>query len=125
MFEGGGVKGIGLVGAMAVTEAHGYRFENVAGTSAGAIVAALLAAGYQASQLKGILDDLDYQAFKDKGFLDKIPVLGSTLSLGFEKGLYEGQFVETWLRELLAQAPAKPIRTFGDLIIAASQDTKY
>ena len=46
VFEGGGVKGIGLVGAVAVTEAHGFQFENVAGTSAGAIVAALIAARY-------------------------------------------------------------------------------
>lgn len=46
VFEGGGVKGIGLAGAVAVTEEAGYQFENVAGTSAGAIVAAL--ALYQA-----------------------------------------------------------------------------
>ena len=47
VFEGGGVKGIGLVGAVAVTEEKGYQFENLAGTSAGAIVAALIAAGYK------------------------------------------------------------------------------
>jgi NTE family protein len=50
VFEGGGVKGIGLVGALAVTEAQGYEFENVAGTSAGAIIAALVAAGYRAGE---------------------------------------------------------------------------
>jgi len=44
VFEGGGVKGIGLVGAVAVAEEKGYHWVNVAGTSAGAIVAALLAA---------------------------------------------------------------------------------
>jgi predicted acylesterase/phospholipase RssA len=48
VFEGGGVKGIALVGATAVVEATGYRFANLAGTSAGAIVAALLGAGYTA-----------------------------------------------------------------------------
>ena len=44
VFEGGGVKGIGLAGALAVAEERGYRWENVAGTSAGAIVAAMVAA---------------------------------------------------------------------------------
>ncbi len=34
VFEGGGVKGIGLVGAVAVAEEKGYRWENVAGASA-------------------------------------------------------------------------------------------
>ena len=41
VFEGGGVKGIGLVGAVAVAEERGYQWVNIAGTSAGAIVAAL------------------------------------------------------------------------------------
>jgi predicted acylesterase/phospholipase RssA len=52
-FEGGGVKGIGLVGAVAVAEERGYQWVNVGGTSAGAIVAFLLAAGYSASEIKG------------------------------------------------------------------------
>ena len=42
-----GVKGIGLVGALTVAEEEGYKdWQRVAGTSAGAIVASLLAAGY-------------------------------------------------------------------------------
>ena len=59
VFEGGGVKGIGLVGAVAVTEERGYQFENLAGTSAGAIVAALIAAGYKSDKLKEIIENLD------------------------------------------------------------------
>ena len=38
VLEGGGVKGIGLVGAISVLEEHGFTFVRVAGTSAGAIV---------------------------------------------------------------------------------------
>ena len=45
VLEGGGVKGIGLVGAISVLEGSGYTFPRVAGTSAGAIVGALVAAG--------------------------------------------------------------------------------
>ena len=47
VFEGGGVKGIALAGAVSAANEQGYTFHEVAGTSSGAIVAALLAAGYR------------------------------------------------------------------------------
>jgi len=115
VFEGGGVKGIGLVGAASVVEEKGYQFGNVAGTSAGAIVAALIAAGYVTARLKEIVESVDYNKFKDPGLLDRIPLLGPALSLGFEKGIYEGDFVENWIRDLLENAPDGPVTTFGDL----------
>ena len=55
VFEGGGVKGIGLVGAVAVAEEKGYQWVNVVGTSAGAIVAALVAADYSAVEQKEVM----------------------------------------------------------------------
>jgi len=120
VFEGGGVKGIGLVGAIAVTEELGYEFVNLAGTSAGAIVAALIAAGYSARELRDIIQHLDYSQFKDKGLLDRIPVFGTILSLGLEKGIYEGESLESWIRERLA---AKGKSTFKDLVMEEYQDS--
>lgn len=123
VFEGGGVKGIGLVGAVAATVQRGYQFENVAGTSAGAIVAALVAAGYAPDELKQVMAAVDYEQFEDEGFLDKFGLLGKALSVGFEKGIYEGRFFEEWLRKLLAQ---KDKRTFGDLVMPAyADDPRY
>lgn len=72
VFEGGGVKGIGLVGAVSIIESAGYEFENLAGTSAGAIVASLLAVDYKADEIKSELERLDYNKFKDEGLLDKL-----------------------------------------------------
>jgi NTE family protein len=120
VFEGGGVKGIGLVGAVAATEELGYEFVNLAGTSAGAIIAALVAAGYRASELREIMQGLDYSKFKDPGLLDRVPIFGKILSLGLEKGIYEGVFLEQWLRDRLA---AKGKRTFKDLVLEAYQDS--
>jgi NTE family protein len=114
VFEGGGVKGIGLVGAVAVAEEKGYHWVNVAGASAGAIVASLLAAGYTAQELKEVIQELDYQRFKDASSLDKIPVLGPLTSLILEKGIYEGKFFENWIRGLLRQ---KNVETFEDLLL--------
>ena len=51
VFEGGGVRGIGLVGAVYQMERSGYTFGNVAGSSAGAIIASLLAAGYTGEEI--------------------------------------------------------------------------
>jgi NTE family protein len=46
VLEGGGVKGIGLVGAYSALTDAGYAFHRIAGTSAGAIVGALIAAAW-------------------------------------------------------------------------------
>src|ERR1041384_7451717 len=110
VFEGGGVKGIGLAGAVAQTEATGCVFQNVAGTSAGAIVAALIAAGYNAAALKQIMENLEYEKLKDEGILDRIPILGKPLSVWTELGIYEGNYFENWMREQLADSPAAAIK---------------
>ncbi len=123
VFEGGGVKGIGLVGAVAVAEERGYQWQNVAGTSAGAIVATLLSAGYTAAEMKEIMEKLDYNDFKDSGLLDKVPLVGKIASLIFEKGIYEGKWFENWMRGLLKK---KGKETFGNLIADEFQnDERY
>ncbi|MGG3920846.1 patatin-like phospholipase family protein, partial [Geobacillus thermodenitrificans] len=48
VFSGGGVKGFALIGAYEAIEEKGLRWKRLAGTSAGAMLAALLAAGYSA-----------------------------------------------------------------------------
>ncbi len=114
VFEGGGVKGIGLVGAVTVMEERGYRWMNLAGTSAGAIVASLLAAGYSGAELAGILSGLDYREFKDTTLFGRVPVAGALGRLLLKKGIFRGRFFEGWLRDLLLK---KGVTTFGDLIV--------
>src|SRR6266540_3102719 len=74
VLEGGGVKGIGLVGALKVFGDAGYRFRRVAGTSAGAIVGSLAAAGVPPDQLQRIMQELDYRKFQDGDFLADVGV---------------------------------------------------
>ena len=76
VFEGGGVKGIGLGGAYAALEDEGFRPNNVAGTSAGAITAALVASGYTARELKDIVFNMPFTQFKDVGGLARVPFIG-------------------------------------------------
>lgn len=119
VMEGGGVKGTALVGALSVLEEAGYQFMNLAGTSAGAIVAALVAAGYSARELKQVMDGLDYNLMKDRGPVDRIPVVGPLLSLVFDKGIYEGDYLFHLMDSLLRQ---KGKRTFANLIVPDFQD---
>ena len=122
VFEGGGVKGIGFAGALAVAEQQDVEWQNLAGTSAGAIIAALAAAGYKAAELHDILSKLDYRRFKDGSPVDRIPLAGPVISLITEKGIYEGDYFHDWLRDLLA---AKGITTFGDLLIPGETEDRY
>jgi NTE family protein len=112
VLEGGGVKGIALAGAYRVIEDRGYELNRVAGTSAGAIVASLLAAGYDADELEKQMREVDYRKFQDRGGLDWVPLLGRPLSVLTEMGIYEGSYARGWLRDRLDE---KGVRTFSQL----------
>lgn len=104
VLEGGGVKGIALVGAVAVLEEAGYTFPRIAGTSAGAIVGALLAAGLSAADLHGLLLRTDFRDFADTSLLDRFGLVGRAASVLFEQGVYEGRALQDYLREQLPDA---------------------
>lgn len=112
VFEGGGVKGIALAGAVAAAEEMGYRFRQVAGTSSGAIIASLVAAGYTAVEMKLIIEATPFQAFLTRSWLFDTKLIGPLARLFIKKGLYSGEALEQWIYQLLL---AKGIRTFGDL----------
>lgn len=57
VFEGGGAKGMVFVGAQKELERHSLRPRRVVGTSAGAITATLLAAGYTADEMRDALGE--------------------------------------------------------------------
>lgn len=112
VLSGGGVKGIALVGAIAALEEAGYEIHRIAGTSAGAIVGGLLAAGYTPAELTDMLRAIPYEKFRDESFVDKFGLPGKVISLLTEKGIYEGDFFCKWYDEKLA---ARNVRSFGDL----------
>jgi NTE family protein len=109
VFEGGGVKGIGLAGAWCHLAGKGYVADRVAGTSAGAITAAMVAAGTPADDLRRlVLEEIEFAKFEDGGGLP----WSEPLELLRRKGLHPGSYFEGWMREQLS---ARGISTFGDL----------
>lgn len=57
VFEGGGAKGMAFVGALRAFEAAGHTVGRLVGTSAGAITATVLAAGYNAAEMAAALNE--------------------------------------------------------------------
>jgi NTE family protein len=118
VFEGGGVKGIGLVGALKAFEEVGFEWQNVAGTSIGSIIATLLAVGYDATELREIMTtQVNFRDFMDTAGIGKLPVVGPWLSLLFHQGMYKGDAALNLMRRLIAEKTGKERFTFADLIM--------
>lgn len=112
VLEGGGVKGIGHVGAVYAFEQQGYEFDMVAGSSAGAIVAACLAVGYHANEMQELLQNVNYLCFRKEDVLDRLGKLGKLCSIFLHYGIYSSAYLEAWLDGLLRK---KGVVTFGDV----------
>jgi len=119
VLSGGGVKGVGLVGAVVALMDAGYAPQRVSGTSAGSIVGAVVAAAAQTGQMSGdqvkeLALQLDYRKFVDAGALEKVPVLGPSVAILRGTGIYKGDYAHGWVRDQLASLG---VSTFGDLAI--------
>ena len=66
------------------------------------------------AELKRVMREIDYGRFEDEGFIDHLGLAGKGVSLLFEKGIYEGNYLRAWLTEQLA---ALGVHTFADLRI--------
>jgi NTE family protein len=117
VFSGGGVKGIAFAGALtAASEAGWGDWHELAGTSAGAITAMALAAGYDAETLTAALGKLEPARIADYG--SPIHVLGAAWNLTWHESVVRGRALSAWIRELLEDAPGgglDPDVTFAEL----------
>ena len=104
VFRGGGVKGLGLAGALLGFYEHRDKpikeWVNVAGASAGAIIASYLACGHDAPDMVELLKDTKFGQFQDFPFGGEI--LGGGLNLiGRRHGLAHGTVFRNWLSKEL------------------------
>lgn len=119
VLSGGGVKGIGLVGAVVALMEAGYTAQRVSGTSAGSIVGAIVAAAsyggqMTATQVKDLALELDYRKFVDPGLFERVPVVGPPLAVLKGTGIYKGDYAHDWVSSQLKNLG---FTTFGDLAI--------
>ena len=110
VFSGGGVKGFALIGAVMELEERGYRFKRMAGTSAGAIIAGFIAAGYTGAEIYEMMKSVKLTTLLESK-KSRFP-FARWLKLYWSMGLFKGDALEMWIKEMLAK---KKIRTFNDL----------
>ena len=123
VFEGGGVKGTAYLGALEVLDAHGVLqdVERVAGTSAGAITALLVALGYEVEDIRRIaLEELDFAQLEDGN-----GVYRNSRRLVSRYGWYRGDYFLCFIEGLLADRLGNPEATFADLAAKAEEDSSF
>ena len=124
-FSGGGLQGIAHVGAIKALYELGIKPEYVSGTSSGSAMAALVAMGCDAEDMKRVAS----KYWKDLVKFRPTSILQSIVALKFSKknpgdGLMDGVIVEAMIRSVMEE---KGIKGFHDLPInltVCTNDTK-
>jgi predicted acylesterase/phospholipase RssA len=136
VFQGGGCRAAAFGGAYDAAFKLGVRFSEVAGTSAGSIVAALLAAGAEPAFLLAKLETLDFPSLLVKptrstfstgsklvSALQRVPfkgeVLASIVAIARLGGVHSSAGIETWIESCLKDLTGRqsgPV-LFSDLVI--------
>ncbi len=90
LFGGGAIRGAAHVGVLRALDRVGIDITTVAGSSVGALVAALVAVGYSNDELADIFLSVNFELFRD-------------ISLGFNSkfALSKGEVFLEWLRDLI------------------------
>lgn len=106
VFSGGGVKGISYCGALQVLESMDIlsNVKGFAGTSAGSIVAGLLAVGFTPKELTNILNELDVRQLMD----DKFGYIRDAVNFVEDYGVCPGKFIYDFLGEKIKQKTGDP-----------------
>lgn len=120
VLEGGGVKGVALVGAATALDEAGWRFQRIAGSSAGALVGSVIAAmqlaGEPMSRVDDIVRTLDYRKMLDRRPVGQAlawwPFLANSWGIVRHLGMYRGHYLTEWVRGVLGEFG---VRTFADL----------
>lgn len=124
VFEGGGVRGIAFLGALRCCDDLGFRWRKLAGTSAGAITAAFVAANFPIDDLETLVGCMDMTTFltdKTSPFIfngnpandlrQPVRMVLNLLLVG-KLGQYSSDPFQQWLdRNLQTQG----LKTFADL----------
>lgn len=89
VFGGGGIRGMCYIGAMRALEELNVEICSYAGSSVGAVFAALSATGYSYSEIKDLFLDFNFNMFRDINF----NIFNNDISIS------KGEIFLNWLRE--------------------------
>ncbi len=89
IFGGGGVRGLCYVGALKALKEYNIPIESIAGSSVGAVFAALFAVGYDYNEIKNLFLNFNFNMFRDLN----INLFNADFSIS------KGEIFLEWLRE--------------------------
>ncbi len=120
VFEGGGVKGIAYAGALTALDQLKIlpNIRRVAGTSAGAITAALLAAGADGNYIREAVGGTKFRKFMD----DSFGMIRDAKRLLSSFGWYAGDAFSAWIQKQLYALAERPLLTFAQLAAMAREE---
>lgn len=129
VLSGGGAKGLAQIGALKVIDSLGVHIDYIGGTSMGAVIGALYAAGYSGKQLDSIFRKTDfntllqdelprnvktfYEKEQSKKYILTLPF--DNFDISFPSGLSQGQNVYNLISRLTAHLQG--INDFSNLPI--------
>lgn len=90
LFGGGAIRGISYVGAIKAFEELNITIDSLGGSSVGSILAAMLAVGYTADEMKDIFSNVNFNLFKD-----------ISIGLGPLFAVSKGEVFLEWVREVI------------------------
>ncbi|HSC52729.1 MAG TPA: patatin-like phospholipase family protein [Phnomibacter sp.] len=115
--KGGGVRGVAYVGAIRELDKANLLapIERVAGTSAGALMACMICAGYTVDEIEKLMLSIQFRRFHN-GW--------NPLRILSGYGLFSGSYIVDFTKQLLANSPKKlqPGATFMDMRNAGCKD---
>lgn len=117
VFKGGGVLGMSYSGALEILESRGIlsNIKGLAGTSAGAAVATMVAIGYSSKEIRTHLENTDFKKFGDgRNFIGILR----------KYGIYKGEYLLNWLETLIEQKTGIKNLTFKQLHAIAEKNLK-
>lgn len=103
IFGGGAVRGLAYVGAIKALKELNFNVSTFVGSSVGAIVAGFLAIGYDADEIKEMLNQVNFELFRDIHF-----------GLNKEFALSKGNIFTDWIREAIEKKYYGNIYKKGD-----------
>ena len=119
VFSGGGIKGISFAGVIEelhklniiYSETGEFKLKGIAGTSAGSIIASLLAVGYTPQELIDVMSNIDYEKIVD----DKLGYLRDTYNFLEDWGICPGNYAQDLLGDLINKKTGNPDYTIEQL----------
>lgn len=116
VLSGGGVKGISLCGVLKylrdiIWKDNKLNIKKIAGTSAGSIVASILALGYTYEEIDSIIMNTDYDKICD----DKIGYIRDALNFVKDWGIAPGEYLYEFMGELVQRKTGNCEYTINDL----------